>query len=248
MRSFPAEGEGRGGGGKTAGRASSSSSGASGQTGGGDGWGEGGESSAGGAAVRLSRFRSSGGVVGEETTHMGEKYLVADGGDKFIAASKRSDGSNRKQIRVRMGFVPTEEQSKFRSKLEESREKTLQETASRGGPPGWYPPADKETSSKTTASKQSKTTNKEMKKTATAGSATDELASQFGSKVCLEDNDDKRSKRLRGLRKKLREIDVLEESLRGRAADQQTTTEQQQKLDRKDDIVKEIEQLQAAES
>eukprot|EP00922_Rhytidocystis_sp_ex-Travisia-forbesii_P007989 GHVS01011782.1.p1 GENE.GHVS01011782.1~~GHVS01011782.1.p1 ORF type:complete len:232 (-),score=49.35 GHVS01011782.1:1239-1934(-) len=231
MRSFTTDEVGRG----KAGQAAS---------GGGDGWGEGGESSARTGSVRMSELRSSsGGVVGSQTTRTGERYLVSEGGDKFIAASQRSDGSSRKQIRVRMGFITAEDQSKYRSKLAESRETVISVAAAGGGPPGWSPPVGD--GSKAKSGKPKKPTKRTEDKKS-VGTTEEELVSELNSKLLLEDNEQTRSKKLRAMRKKLREIEALEESLLRNETD--PTSEQQQKLSRKQEVIKEIEELEAATS
>eukprot|EP01054_Gregarina_sp_Poly1_P002010 Gregarina_sp_Poly_1__2009@NODE_1527_length_3924_cov_82_479907_g1010_i0_p4_GENE_NODE_1527_length_3924_cov_82_479907_g1010_i0NODE_1527_length_3924_cov_82_479907_g1010_i0_p4_ORF_typecomplete_len197_score31_59Magobind/PF09282_10/2_6e13_NODE_1527_length_3924_cov_82_479907_g1010_i04721062 len=51
-----------------------------------------------------------------ERSGAGETYIINEKGEKLIAASRRADGSIRKPIKVRPGFMPLEERERFVSR------------------------------------------------------------------------------------------------------------------------------------
>eukprot|EP01053_Blabericola_migrator_P003969 Blabericola_migrator_1__3968@NODE_21_length_22536_cov_99_458098_g18_i0_p13_GENE_NODE_21_length_22536_cov_99_458098_g18_i0NODE_21_length_22536_cov_99_458098_g18_i0_p13_ORF_typecomplete_len203_score29_71Magobind/PF09282_10/2_1e13bZIP_Maf/PF03131_17/0_0018Med9/PF07544_13/0_98_NODE_21_length_22536_cov_99_458098_g18_i059426550 len=51
-----------------------------------------------------------------ERSGAGETYIINEKGEKLIAASRRADGSIRKAIKVRPGFMPIEERERFVSR------------------------------------------------------------------------------------------------------------------------------------
>eukprot|EP01056_Protomagalhaensia_sp_Gyna25_P006003 Protomagalhaensia_sp_Gyna_25__6002@NODE_93_length_5325_cov_100_196557_g72_i0_p4_GENE_NODE_93_length_5325_cov_100_196557_g72_i0NODE_93_length_5325_cov_100_196557_g72_i0_p4_ORF_typecomplete_len205_score43_52Magobind/PF09282_10/9_1e14bZIP_Maf/PF03131_17/0_38_NODE_93_length_5325_cov_100_196557_g72_i042764890 len=51
-----------------------------------------------------------------ERSGAGETYIINEKGEKLIAASRRPDGSIRKAIKVRPGFMPIEERERFVSR------------------------------------------------------------------------------------------------------------------------------------
>ncbi|CEL99158.1 unnamed protein product [Vitrella brassicaformis CCMP3155] len=244
-------------------------------------------------------------VVGAQ----GEKYVIKDGGERVIAASKRPDGTTRKEIRVREGYVPMEEQERFRST----------EHYGKKGIPGYVPPDEEapvklSKNAKKRAKKREKAEKEEVEQVerqvtdknyapthsrerttdedlvdgravdvkekknvadglSSANPASSVLArpqlEQVASKLerlkateaesdddgcCKGKDTDKdkdaspssaaktaHEKKLRGLRKKLGEIQQLEEKM---ANGYQPLPEQLMKLSRKDDIAKEILELE----
>eukprot|EP01055_Gregarina_sp_Pseudo9_P000919 Gregarina_sp_Pseudo_9__918@NODE_1589_length_1474_cov_16_294077_g1474_i0_p1_GENE_NODE_1589_length_1474_cov_16_294077_g1474_i0NODE_1589_length_1474_cov_16_294077_g1474_i0_p1_ORF_typecomplete_len205_score57_39Magobind/PF09282_10/2_4e13Magobind/PF09282_10/2_6e03ECM11/PF15463_6/2_9e03ECM11/PF15463_6/0_14PHM7_cyt/PF14703_6/8_3MscS_TM/PF12794_7/3_7Nnf1/PF03980_14/2_8e03Nnf1/PF03980_14/1_1_NODE_1589_length_1474_cov_16_294077_g1474_i04471061 len=51
-----------------------------------------------------------------ERSGAGETYIINEKGEKLIAATRRADGSIRKAIKVRPGFMPLEERERFVSR------------------------------------------------------------------------------------------------------------------------------------
>lgn len=64
-----------------------------------------------------------------ETTAMGETYITNGEGEKFIAATKRNDGTMRKEIKVREGYVPQDEQAAYGKEVKQKSQ----------FPPGYVP-------------------------------------------------------------------------------------------------------------
>lgn len=46
-----------------------------------------------------------------------QKYKVSSEGERVIAATKRADGTYRKEIRIREGYVPPDEQGSYQTKV-----------------------------------------------------------------------------------------------------------------------------------
>eukprot|EP00435_Cladocopium_sp_Y103_P051033 s931_g15.t1 len=169
-----------------------------------------------------------------ETTNTGTTYHVQEDGSKVIAGSRRPDGTYRKPVRVRAGYTPLEE-NLYKGPEVQQRSQARgipglgpepQSAARSGHIPGMAPDSEPKAKPKVAKPKEPKPAKAEVKaKAAPKAEAKAEPA--------------KPENRLRNLRKKLAEIDALEE----RAASD-LSEEQKQKISRKDELQKEVEDLE----
>lgn len=151
---------------------------------------------------------------GEVTkTQMGTTYIEQADGSKVIPGSRRPDGTMRKAVRVKQGYVPSEE-NKY-----ESLGTKMMAKANSGYPPGFAPP--EETAAKPrvpglpddyveqTAKKAAKKKNKAAKKEeAPAAPAEPEPKKEAPKEAAAPAAEPE--KRLKNVKKKLAEIEALE--------------------------------------
>lgn len=90
-----------------------------------------------------------------ERSGAGETYIINEKGEKLIAASRRPDGSIRKAIKVRPGFIPLEERERFVSRATAFRREVEEAKAH---PPGttedMLQPVNKKSRKKKSAAKK----------------------------------------------------------------------------------------------
>mmetsp|Transcript_49994 Transcript_49994/g.93521 ORF Transcript_49994/g.93521 Transcript_49994/m.93521 type:complete len:191 (+) Transcript_49994:50-622(+) len=172
-----------------------------------------------------------------ETTNTGTVYHVQEDGSKVIPGSRRPDGTFRKPVRVRAGYTPLEE-NLYKGPEVQQRTQARgipglgpaepQRPPQRNGPiPGMAGPPATANAEKVKApkAKQEPKAKPQAKAEAKAEAKPEEV---------------KPDKRLRNLRKKLSEIEALEE----RGPDG-LSEEQLQKISRKDEMLQEVEELEA---
>mmetsp|Transcript_2607 Transcript_2607/g.4039 ORF Transcript_2607/g.4039 Transcript_2607/m.4039 type:complete len:174 (+) Transcript_2607:82-603(+) len=164
-----------------------------------------------------------------------------DKGQWVIPASKRPDGTWRKERIMKEGYVPQDEVKSFETK------------ASRSGPKGipGMPPASTQPTKKKTGQSKEKTNQDLQKMSAEKGvnkidkhepvneSAAVDMATGPDQGIAAVDT----AKRLKSLRKKLREIAEIDSK-----ADDSLTSEQIEKKNRKMEIETEIQELESAGS
>ncbi|KAF8819289.1 mago binding protein [Cardiosporidium cionae] len=182
----------------------------------------------------------SDGVSRIERSAMGETYVVGDSGEKVIKGSRRKDGSYRKDIRVKPGYIPTEEQASFKT-----RQQLYRETYSVHAQPTYTLHED---SDEEIPIQKTKKTRRKKKKASNAPEADIadlivessklKISDEYETKASVEEVDT--AKRLRNLRKKMKEITELEEKI---SAGLQPNEEQLQKISRKCQISTEIADL-----
>lgn len=165
----------------------------------------------------------------------------------IIPATQRPDGTWRKEIKVKAGYVPPDEMDRYQSK-------GRQITANNSGlPPGMT--IDETTATKKTKN-QKKNERKKSKKQeiktneADVQSKTDTLPPDMGKMRLEEEKPDKcvaskdaLAKKLKNLKKKLRQIEELEKKISNKEI-KELSKEQSDKVSRKKDILDEIEDLE----
>ncbi|KAL8446067.1 hypothetical protein Emed_005246 [Eimeria media] len=193
----------------------------------------------------------------KQTTPTGETYVVnVATGEKVIPGSMRPDGTLRKPIKVRPGYIPMEERRTFRTRQQLSRE----EHAAHVGTsiPGLTPvESGGPKSSSSSSSSSSKPRNRKKsgggsgapspsKPTKAAADETEALADLVKEKLVINKEAEPAkasdpSKRLRNVRKKLNEIKDLEQKV---AEGVPATPEQLEKLGRKAALMAELAELE----
>ncbi|CAH0564670.1 unnamed protein product [Brassicogethes aeneus] len=174
--------------------------------------------------------------------------LVTENGDSFIPASQRPDGTWRKARRVKEGYVPQEEVPLYESKGKQFANKKPEpvklatgQTASRPIP-GLFIIEDKE-------KKQSKKKNKTKVEDITLKldnvkvSEKVEKPPQKSSDSSKNDEAADPAKKMKSLKKKLREIEMLEEKIAQKQISK-PEPEQLAKIKRKNDILMQIHNLE----
>lgn len=173
---------------------------------------------------------------------------MASGGDEIIPASRRPDGTWRKERKVKTGYVPPDEVEKYESR----GKKFLNELPK--FPPGYVPPADQ---SKPMTKNQKKNEKKKQKRKekveAEEASATivdDEAPKKLSedvSKLKMTSDDTGQSdnsdvlKKIKGLKKKLKQIDqLIERKSKGEILEK----EQLDKITKRKEFEEELENLE----
>lgn len=166
-------------------------------------------------------------------------------GDSFIPASQRPDGTWRKARRVKEGYVPQEEVPLYESKGKQlvNRQTKPQEPVrlpsghtAHASIPGLFILEDKE--------------KKPTKKKSKSKAAAEEVVAKQLQNITLKENKvasqeqlSDPGKRLKNLKKKVREIEVLEEKLK-KGDVTKPEPEQLVKIKRKNELLLEISQLE----
>lgn len=170
----------------------------------------------------------------------------------IIPASQRPDGTWRREIKVRAGYIPPDEMERYQSRGRQSG------ASNNGLPPGMA--VDDKTGSKKTKN-QKKNERKKLKKQETAAKNDDietrdaleevSLVSEVG-KMQIKDTEEEKSpnmskdalsKKLKNLKKKLRQIEELENKISTNEV-KDLSKEQNDKIARKKDILDEIEDVE----
>ncbi|KAL8432211.1 hypothetical protein Efla_005107 [Eimeria flavescens] len=186
----------------------------------------------------------------KQTTATGETYLLnVATGEKVIPGSLRPDGTMRKPIKVRPGYIPVEERRTFRTRQQLSREEHRANVGS--SIPGLLPVEEENSARSSSSSKQ-----KKKKKAGAAAAKSPKLQQQQQQQQQQQDEEALAaqlqekltvgvdpSKRLRNLKKKLSEIAELEKKVAEGAT---ATPEQLEKLGRKAALLAEVASLEEA--
>lgn len=180
-------------------------------------------------------------------------YELDADGTKFIPATQRPDGTWRKPRRVRDGYVPQEEVP-----LYESKGKQFKARQSTGLPVGLTPEIVAEAQKKKSGTIQpipGMIINVEKKKKKKKKSGAEEVAEKLAKCEITEPTFNSSSpslsapgttdptKRLKNLRKKLRDIETLEEKVKSGVL-KTPDKDQKEKMSKKSSILKEIEVLE----
>eukprot|EP00439_Symbiodinium_sp_Y106_P044993 s292_g5.t1 len=176
-----------------------------------------------------------------ETTNTGTVYHVQDDGSKVIPGSRRPDGTFRKPVRVRAGYTPLEENLYKGSEAQQRAHargipglgpvEPPRAAPARSGPiPGMAaaPAAPKAAKPKASKPKEAP----KPKEAAQPKEADPAPSPEAAQEV-------KPEKRIRNLRKKLAEIETLEEK-----DPKELSEEQLQKIGRKSEMLEEVEELE----
>ncbi|GLV32977.1 Partner of Y14 and Mago [Carabus blaptoides fortunei] len=172
-----------------------------------------------------------------------------ENGGSFIPASQRPDGTWRKPRRVKEGYVPQEEVPLYESKGKQFMNRKPQvatggraDVSAHHTIPGLYIQEDKVKKEKKKSKTQSTTT-------AAAAQAVENVRKSLSQTKITDSSptvqQQEPAKRLKGLKKRLREIEALEEKIH--AGDiKNPEKEQLDKVARKKEVIKEIRMLEAA--
>ena len=161
-------------------------------------------------------------------------------GETWIPASRRPDGTWRKARRVKEGYVPPDEVAKYESKGKQWVDSIPK-----------LPPGVHEEQSKQLSKNQKKRKNKKKdgndSQTCEVVEVTEKMQSAkvtAGGTVYTSNPDDLKVKRVKNLRKKLRQIQDLQAKIdSGELVNPEAT--QVEKLSRREEIEKELEELEA---
>eukprot|EP00112_Aurelia_sp_Birch-Aquarium-sp1_P021664 Seg589.3 transcript_id=Seg589.3/GoldUCD/mRNA.D3Y31 product="Partner of Y14 and mago" protein_id=Seg589.3/GoldUCD/D3Y31 len=165
-------------------------------------------------------------------------------GVTVIPASQRPDGTWRKEIRVKAGYVPPDEAERYQSKGRQ-----FAAAAKSSIPPGL---SVEEDGPKKTKNQKKNERRKQKKKEESSETAQEESTEKLSSKVqdlqisshtAEGSAKETINKKLKGLKKKLRQIEDLETKLSSGAI-KELAKEQKEKVARKKEIVDEIEDLE----
>ncbi|XP_066250849.1 partner of Y14 and mago [Euwallacea similis] len=189
------------------------------------------------------------------STYVANANIVTENGEQFIPASQRPDGTWRKARRVKEGYVPQEEvplyESKgkqFVSKKQEPVVLSSGQTAQRPIPGLFIIQDDKE---KKGQKKKSKNKIDEINKILESAKISEKSSEKIKSpiekqrpatKIELQEATDP-AKKLKKLKKRLREIEALEEKVKNGLLEK-PEPEQLAKLDRKNDLLVQIRELE----
>ncbi|KAL3272860.1 hypothetical protein HHI36_014321 [Cryptolaemus montrouzieri] len=182
--------------------------------------------------------------------------VVTDNGDSFIPASQRPDGTWRKARRVKEGYVPQEEVPLYESKGKQFLNKVSkpQSIVLPSGQiahqtiPGLFIVEDKSKEKKASKKKAKKDVNDICLKLQSTGITLPKTATSKASNTKEKKDAEKEieipiEKKIKNLKKKLREIEALEEKLKNGSI-AKPEPEQLQKVKRKNDLLMEIHQLE----
>lgn len=200
---------------------------------------------------------------------MASTYIKDEQGGTFIPASQRPDGTWRKPRRVKDGYIPQEEVPLYESKGKQfiknkpiypvgaspefiAQRKAKQEAlAAKTAKSIITTQAKPETKKKKKKSKSKNTEIiiEELAKTTISQPKVEEKISSLSNDVNKSNTDQTQAsvdteKRLKSLRKKIREIEALEEKLKNRLL-KNPEKEILEKMRRKNEIIKEIKSLEA---
>jgi len=165
-------------------------------------------------------------------------------GETWIPASRRPDGTWRKARRVKEGYVPPDEVAKYESKGKQWVNSIPK-----------LPPGVHEEESKQLSKNQKKRKNKKKDGNDSQGCDVAEVTEKMqsakvsnvataGGTVYTSNPDDLKVKRVKNLRKKLRQIQDLQAKIdSGELVNPEAT--QVEKLSRREEIEKELEELEA---
>jgi partner of Y14 and mago protein len=156
----------------------------------------------------------------------GDNRIRTKTGETFIAATQRPDGTWRKARRVKEGYVPQEEQPKYKCPAAVEVEKDVPSTGPKY-PVGWSPLELKQM-----AENAQKKKTDQVRLPAAASSLTS------NAPITPQDHI---NKKILNLRKKLNEIDKLKAKVE--SGETKLELNQQQKIERKPEIEAEIDKL-----
>lgn len=167
------------------------------------------------------------------------KILLFRLGELYIPATQRPNGTWRKAIRVKEGYIPPEEIPVYQNKGARFRKE--QETSL---PPGLHLETTNTNETKTKKSKKKKKQQDESSKfppNETKKANTEKSKTDVGAEGTPHVNGDE--KKLRNLKKKLKQTEELEEKIKsGTLAN--PDPDQVKKVERKKDLLKEINELE----
>jgi partner of Y14 and mago protein len=155
----------------------------------------------------------------------GDNRIKTKTGEVFIAATQRPDGTWRKARRVKEGYVPQEEQPKYKCPAAVEVEKDVVTTGPKY-PVGWSPLELKQM-----AENAQKKKNDQVRLPAAAAMASN-------APITPQDHI---NKKILNLRKKLNDIDKLK--AKADSGEAKLELNQQQKIERKPEIEAEIDKL-----
>ncbi|CDJ41196.1 hypothetical protein, conserved [Eimeria tenella] len=221
-----------------------------------------------GEAVEVGDSSSSSGPVVTEQTAGGQTYLTnLTTGHRLIPASRRPDGTLRRPIKVRPGYTPLEEMKSYKTRHQLSQE---QHRATTGAAiPGLTAAAADSSSSNSSSSSSSRSRQRKKKQgnspadsaatpaafpVAPAAAASSSAAAAAAAAACCEQltnlsisNKEANAsrdpaKRLRNLKKKLNEIEELQQR---KANGEVLLPEQEEKIERKQQLQQQAAELEA---